>query len=65
MFSPYGRLVVLHVTIIFGAIAISMTGAPVAAIVILVVLKTLLDLGLHLREHRRLAGPVNVNLSTG
>ncbi len=65
MFSPYGRLVVLHVTIIFGAIAISMTGAPVTAIVILVVLKTLLDLGLHLREHRRLAGPVNVNLSTG
>jgi hypothetical protein len=65
MFSPYGRLVVLHVTIIFGAIAISMTGAPVAAIVILVILKTALDLGLHLREHRRLAGPVAVNLSTG
>jgi uncharacterized protein DUF6498 len=65
MFTPYGRLVVLHVTIIFGAIAVSMTGAPVAAIVILVVLKTLLDLGLHLREHRRLSVPVNVNLSTG
>jgi cytochrome c oxidase subunit IV len=65
MFAPYGRLVVLHVTIIFGAIAISMTGAPVAAIVILVVLKTAMDLGLHLHEHRRLAGPAVVNLSTG
>ncbi len=64
MFAPYGRLVVLHVTIIFGAIAISTTGAPVAAIVVLVVLKTALDLGLHLREHRRL-GPVDVHLSTG
>lgn len=64
MFSPYGRLVVLHVTIILGAIAIATTGAPVAAIVVLVVLKTALDLGLHLREHRRL-GPVEVNLSTG
>ncbi len=65
MFAPYGRLVVLHVTIIFGAIAISMTGAPVAAIVILVVFKTALDLALHLREHRRLVGPAVVNLSTG
>ena len=65
MFAPYGRLVVLHVTIIFGAIAISMTGAPVAAIVILVVLKTALDLGLHLREHRRLAVPVEGTISAG
>jgi Family of unknown function (DUF6498) len=64
MFAPYGRLVVLHVTIIFGAIAISTTGAPVALVVVLVVLKTALDLALHLREHRRL-GPVTVNLSTG
>ena len=65
MFAPYGRLVVLHVTIIFGAIAISLTGAPVAAIVVLVVLKTALDLGLHLREHRRLGGAVEANASVG
>lgn len=52
MFAPYGRLVVLHITIIFGAIAIGFTGAPVAAIVVLVLLKTALDLGLHLAEHR-------------
>lgn len=48
MFAPYGRLVVLHVTIIVGAFAISTTGAPVAAVVILIVLKTGLDLSLHL-----------------
>lgn len=52
MFAPYGRLVVLHVTIIFGAIVIGMTGAPAAAIVVLVVLKTAFDLGLHLAAHR-------------
>jgi Family of unknown function (DUF6498) len=52
MFAPYGRLVVLHITIIFGALAISFTGAPEAAVVILVVLKIALDLGLHLAEHR-------------
>ena len=52
MFAPYGRLVVLHITIIFGAILISTTGAPAAAIVVLVLLKIALDLGLHLAEHR-------------
>lgn len=56
MFAPYGRLVVLHITIIFGGIAIAMTGAPAAAVAILVGLKTLMDLGFHLVEHRR-AGP--------
>ena len=52
MFAPYGRLVVLHVTIIVGAVVISVTGAPEAAIVVLVLLKIALDLGLHLAEHR-------------
>ncbi len=52
MFAPYGRLVVLHITIIFGAILIGVTGAPAAAIVVLVLLKIALDLGLHLAEHR-------------
>ena len=46
MFAPYGRLVVLHLTIIFGALAIIVTGAPAAAIAVLVALKTALDLGL-------------------
>ena len=58
MFAPYGRLVILHLTIIFGAIAVVMTGAPAAAVAVLVVLKTALDLGFHLREHRRCSGPV-------
>jgi hypothetical protein len=49
--------VILHVTIIFGALAISFTGAPAAAIAILVILKTALDVGLHLSEHRTVASP--------
>jgi hypothetical protein len=52
MFAPYGRLVILHVTILFGAFAIGFTGAPVFAVVILVVLKTAMDLAFHLRQHR-------------
>jgi hypothetical protein len=57
MFAPYGRLVVLHLTILFGAFVSLAIGSPVGAIVVLVLLKTILDLGLHLREHDRLAGP--------
>ncbi len=55
MFAPYGRLVVLHITIILGGLAIATTGAPAAAIAILVGLKTLMDLGFHLAEHRKVA----------
>ena len=57
MFAPYRRLIALHLTIIFGAIAVMFTGAPVAAVAILVGIKTLLDLGLHLAEHRDVASP--------
>jgi hypothetical protein len=53
MFAPYGRLVVLHITIILGALAIGLTGAPAAAVVVLIALKTFLDLGLHFAERRR------------
>ena len=55
MFAPYGRLVILHLTILLGAFAIMLTGAPAAAVAVLVALKTALDLGFHLREHRNVA----------
>jgi hypothetical protein len=43
---------VLHLTIILGAFVIGAFGTPIAALVLLVGLKTLIDVGLHLREHR-------------
>jgi hypothetical protein len=58
MAAPYGRVVVLHLTIIFGAFAIAFIGAPIGALLILVVLKTALDLALHLRERRSAASPL-------
>lgn len=59
MFAPYGRLVILHITVILGGMAVSLLGTPTAALAILVVLKIVLDLGFHLAEHRRAAaGPV-------
>src|SRR3954466_4686831 len=60
MSAPYGRLMVLHLTIILGGMAIAMTGASSAAVLVLVLLKTALDLGLHLAEHRDVDEAVSV-----
>ena len=57
MFAPYKRLVALHITIIFGAFAVMFTGAPAAAVAVLVAIKTAIDVGLHLAEHRAIASP--------
>jgi hypothetical protein len=56
LFAPYSRVVVLHLTILIGAFAVALLGAPVAALIVLIVLKTAYDLRLHLREHGA-AGP--------
>lgn len=55
MMSVYGRVVALHVTILVGAFVIGAFGAPIAALVLLVGIKTAIDLVLHLREHRAAA----------
>ena len=53
MAAAYGRVVALHLTIIFGTIAAAFLGAPIGALLVLVALKTALDLGLHLRDRSR------------
>ena len=58
MVQPYGRLVILHLTIILGAFISIRLGSPIGSLIVLVVGKTALDLALHLREHRAQgAGP--------
>ncbi|MGQ0607108.1 MAG: DUF6498-containing protein [Chloroflexota bacterium] len=52
MFSVYGRVIVLHGTILGGAFLVGFFGTPLAALVLLVALKTATDLFFHLREHR-------------
>ena len=56
MFKPYGRIVVLHIAIIFGGGLVMALGSPVGLLLVLVVGKIALDLGMHLREHREPAG---------
>ena len=53
MAAPYGRVIILHVTIVLGAFAVAAIGAPIGALVIMVVLKTVADLGAHLAERER------------
>ncbi|HXG27113.1 MAG TPA: DUF6498-containing protein, partial [Candidatus Binatia bacterium] len=58
MAAVYGRVVVLHLTIIFGSVVVAFLGAPIGALLVLVILKTAFDLGLHLRQRRRSAPPI-------
>ena len=51
MTAAYGRVIVLHLTIIFGAFVIAAVGSPIGLLLLLVGLKTVFDLALHRREH--------------
>ena len=55
MMAPYPRIVVLHLTIIFGALLVSLLKAPQAGLALLVILKIGVDLSAHLRERSRFA----------
>ncbi|MGB5333103.1 MAG: DUF6498-containing protein [Woeseiaceae bacterium] len=55
MSRPYGRIVVLHVAIIFGAALIDSLGSPIMMLVVLIAAKTALDLRLHLLERDKFA----------
>jgi hypothetical protein len=60
MFAPYARVVVLHLTILFGAFVAVFLGQPIGLLVALIVLKTALDLALHLREHDPQSRPTRI-----
>jgi len=53
MFRPYGRIVVMHVTILIGGLLVKSLGAPILALAVMVALKTAIDLAAHLRSHAR------------
>ena len=55
MGAPYGRIVILHIAIIAGGFAVMALGQPLYMLVVLVLMKTGVDVVLHQREHRRVA----------
>jgi hypothetical protein len=53
LYAPYDRVLVMHLTVVLGAFAVSFLGTPAGALVVMVLVKTALDLRAHLREHGR------------
>ena len=51
MARPYGRVVVLHVTILVGGFGAMMLGSPLWALLLLLALKIGLDFKAHVKEH--------------
>jgi len=60
MKKPYGRIVVLHMGIIFGGILLDILSAPLAGLVVLLLIKNIFDVRSHIREHQSLAATAPV-----
>lgn len=52
MSQPYGRIMIMHVAIIFGGFISMSIGSPVGVLIVLVVMKTVIDAVFHLRQHK-------------
>ena len=52
MLGPYGRLAVMQVTVLLGGLVLNLIKSPAALLVLLVVLKTGVDLRAHLLERQ-------------
>ena len=52
LMAPYGRVVILHVAIIFGAFLGALVGFPTGLVALLVLIKIGVDLALHLKERQ-------------
>ncbi|MBN2400315.1 MAG: hypothetical protein JXI33_08255 [Candidatus Aminicenantes bacterium] len=51
--QPYSRVIVMHLTIVLGGSWAQAKGSPIFALLVLVMLKTAIDLALHLLEHKK------------
>ena len=51
MHAPYKRVMILHMTILFGGFLVLSTGEALWALMLLIVLKIGIDLVVHLQEH--------------
>lgn len=53
MGSPYARIVIMHLAVLFGAFLTAALGSPVGILIVLVGLKTSLDVTFHMRQHKK------------
>lgn len=61
MFLPYGRIVILHLTVLLGGFLAERTGQSVWALAFLVLLKIIIDVGAHTKERGKTAAPAEVS----
>jgi hypothetical protein len=54
MIRPYSRVIALHMTILCGGFLVMLLGAPVFALVLLILIKIGIDVAAHVHEHRSL-----------
>ena len=55
MKKPYGRVLVLHLGIIFGGFLLQKLDDPLPGLIVLIVIKIIFDLRAHSREHQQLS----------
>lgn len=53
LMAPYGRVVIMHITVLLGGFGAMYFGAPIGALGVLIILKTVIDLRAHHRETQR------------
>jgi hypothetical protein len=56
--QPYGRVVIMHMTILLGGAWAQSKGSPVYGLLVLIALKTTIDLTAHWIEHRKFQKPI-------
>lgn len=57
---PYTRIVVMHLTILFGGVVANGLGNPLPALLIMIILKIILDLYFHNKEHQKFNNTVSI-----
>jgi len=57
MMQPYGRVIILHLTILLGGGVAMALHSPVWALVLLIAMKVSIDLSAHLKEREKLGRP--------
>ena len=53
LMAPYDRVIIMHISVLFGGFGMMRFGAPIGALVLLIALKTAVDLTAHMRENRK------------
>jgi hypothetical protein len=59
--QPYSRIIILQLAVLVGGFLAMFFGSPIVAAVLLICLKTVVDLIEHIREHQRLNPVVQMN----